>query len=338
MLRLLSFALALALCTFALRANAAETPSYGERLEGFEYPYQVHTFALTSQGQPLEMAYMDVAPTNPGKANGQAIVLLHGKNFCGATWGATIKVLSEAGFRVVVPDQIGFCKSTKPQGYQFSFNQLAHNTRDLLKHLGVSKITLIGHSMGGMLAARFAIAYPEIVDHSVLVNPLGLEDWQAKGVPYATIDTLYQGELKTTFETIKAYQQRMYYIGTWKPEYDRWVAMLAGMYAGPGRAQVAMNQAQTSDMVFTQPVIHEFERITMPVTLMIGLNDRTAPGSNRAPKDVSQSLGDYPALARAAVKRLTHGQLIEFPGLGHSPHVEAPDDFHTQLLRALASK
>ncbi|MCB1483962.1 MAG: alpha/beta hydrolase, partial [Hyphomicrobiaceae bacterium] len=182
---------------------------------------------------------------------------------------------------------------------------------------------------------RFAIGYPRMIEHLVLVDPLGLEDWQAKGVPYATVDELYAAQLKTTFESIKAYQQRMYYGGSWEPAYDRWVEMQAGMYAGPGRSRIAMIQAQTSDMIFNEPVIHELERIEMPVTLMIGKKDRTAPGSNRAPEALAVQLGDYPTLARAAVRRLAHGQLVEFPDLGHSPQVEDPERFHTELLRAL---
>lgn len=77
----------------------------------------------------------------------------------------------------------------------------------------------------------------------MLVNPIGLEDWQAEGVPYASIDQLYKGELNTHYEGIKNYQLCFYYNGVWKPEYDRWVDMLNGMYAGPGKEIVAWNQA-----------------------------------------------------------------------------------------------
>ena len=66
-------------------------------------------------------------------------MLLHGKNFCAATWDATIRRLSDAGYRVIAPDQIGFCKSSKPEHYQYSFQQLARNTHALLESLGVSR-------------------------------------------------------------------------------------------------------------------------------------------------------------------------------------------------------
>lgn len=316
--------------------HADERPAYGPHLEGFSYPHPIRRFEFSSQRQALTMGYMDVAPA--GKANGRTLVLMHGKNFCAATWQESIAVLSQNGYRVIAPDQIGFCSSSKPQGYQFSFAQLAHNTRALLQSLDIEQATVIGHSMGGMLASRLALNYPDMVDQLVLVNPIGLEDWQAEGVPYAAIDTLYEGELKTDFEKIKGYQQKFYYNGNWKPEYDRWVEMLAGMYAGDGKESVAWNQAQTSDMVFTQPVIHEFSKLSMPTLLLIGGKDRTAPGANRAPEEVAQRLGNYPELGRRAAAMIPNATLVPFPELGHSPQVEAPEVFHKALLRGLKSR
>ncbi|WP_428030793.1 alpha/beta fold hydrolase [Ancylobacter sp.] len=327
------FCLSAALVGLSTLALADTRPTYGPQLEGFAYPHEQKRFDFTSQGKPLSMAYMDVAPT--GEPNGRTVVLLHGKNFCGATWEATIKALAGSGYRVVAPDQIGFCASTKPEGYQFSLNQLADNTHKLLAALGIEKAMIMGHSMGGMLAARYALSFPQATETLVLVNPIGLEDWQAKGVPYATIDTLYQGELKTSFDSIKNYQLTFYYNGQWKPEYDRWVAMSAGLAGGPGKEIVAWNQAQTSDMIFTQPVVHELGNIAVPTLLFVGTNDKTAPGANRASKEVAQSLGNYAELGKQAAKAIPGARLIAFDGLGHSPQVEAPEEFHRALLEAL---
>lgn len=328
--------LAAALAALSLATSAQAAPAYGTRLEGFEYPYPQQRFKLNSQRQALEMVYMDIAPTAP--PNGRTAVLLHGKNFCGATWAETIAVLAGAGYRVVVPDQVGFCASTKPVGYQFSFNQLAANTQALLQSLGIAKATVIGHSMGGMLAMRYALQYPAQVEQLVAVNPLGLEDWQAAGVPYATIDQLNAQELKTTADSIKAYQLRFYYNGQWKPAYDRWVEMAAGLYAGPGRELVAWNQAQTSEMIFTQPVVHELPHLQVRTLLMIGGKDRTAPGANRAPKAIAEQLGDYATLGRTTAKMIPGAALVEFPALGHSPQVESPKEFHEALLKGLAAR
>ncbi len=290
-------------------------------------------FSFISQRQQLSMAFMDVAPTE--QPNGRTVVLFHGKNFCAATWQGTIRALTQAGFRVIAVDQVGFCKSSKPENYQFSFQQLAENTRALLASRGITRAVIVGHSMGGMLAMRYALMFPDAVERLVLVDPLGLEDWQAEGVPYARVDQLFAAELKTSADSIKGYQLKFYYHGGWKPDYQRWVDMLAGLYAGPGKERVAWNQALTSDMIATQPVIHEFARIQPKTVLMIGGKDRTAPGANRAPPDVAARLGNYPALARRAAASNPNVRLVEFPELGHAPQVEAPERFHQALLEAL---
>ena len=239
---------------------------------------------------------------------------LHGKNFCSATWGKTIHALSAAGYRVIAPDQIGFCKSSKPEHYQYSFQQLAANTHALLAGLGVKDPVIMGHSTGGMLAFRYALMYPQETAGLVAVNPIGLEDWKAKGVPLVTIDELYQGELKTTAEGIRAYERKTYYAGEWKPDYDKWVDMLAGMYAGKEGELFAWSQALTSDMIFCQPVVYEFGNIRVPTLLMIGEKDNTAIGKNRAPAEVSSALAITRSLARRP-RRQSRLHTRDFPGL-----------------------
>jgi hypothetical protein len=79
-----------------LAANAAaDEPAYGQELQGFDYPWPVSHFSFTSQGEALEMAFMDVKPA--AAPNGKTAVLFHGKNFCAATWQETIAVLAAAG-------------------------------------------------------------------------------------------------------------------------------------------------------------------------------------------------------------------------------------------------
>ena len=156
----------------ALAAAASLGAAADPMLKDFEYPFEVRQFDFTSQKLPLTMAYMDVAPQ--GTANGRTAVLLHGKNFCAATWEKTIRALSGAGYRVVAPDQIGFCKSSKPEHYQFSFQQLAANTHALLDQLGVKNPVILGHSTGGMLAFRYALMYPQETAVLAAVNPSAL--------------------------------------------------------------------------------------------------------------------------------------------------------------------
>jgi pimeloyl-ACP methyl ester carboxylesterase len=315
-------------------ASASGEPAYGPALQGFSYPWPVSHFRFVSQGVALDMAYMDVKPARP---NGRVAVLLHGKNFCSATWQATIAALTDAGYRVIAPDQIGFCKSSKPERYQFSFHQLAGNTHALLAAIGVTRATMIGHSTGGMLAIRYALMFPDDVEQLVLVNPIGLEDWKAKGVPWRSVDQWFQRELRANADGVRDYERATYYAGTWLPAYERWVQMLAGMYRGPGRDRVAWDSALLDDMIFTQPVVYEFEHLAPPALLIIGDKDTTAIGKDLAPPAIRATLGDYPALGKAAAARMPHARLVEFPDLGHAPQIQAPERFHKALLDGLNS-
>jgi pimeloyl-ACP methyl ester carboxylesterase len=321
------------LAALALAALPALSPAQADlMLADFDYPYPVQRFDFESQAQSLSMAYLDIRPDHP---NGRTVVLLHGKNFCAATWEQAIAPLVQAGYRVVAPDQIGFCKSSKPRAYQFGLHQLAANTKALLDHIGVTRPVVVGHSMGGMLAMRYALMYPDAMAGLVLVNPLGLEDWRALGVPELTVDQWYQSELKVTAASIKAYQQSTYYAGTWAPAYDRWVAMSAGMYTGPGREPFVWDQALVYDMILNQPVVHELEHIRVPTALMIGQRDTTAIGKAWAPPEVAAKLGNYPELGRRAADRIPGSVLIPFPEDGHAPQIQSPDAFNRALLDVL---
>ncbi|WP_260854545.1 alpha/beta fold hydrolase [Paraburkholderia sp. BCC1884] len=320
----------------ACAASAANGPgpAYGPELQGFNYPAPVEQYDFTSQGVALHMAYMDVRPAHP---NGRTAVLLHGKNFCAATWAATIQRLSDAGYRVIAPDQIGFCKSSKPEHYQYSFQQLARNTHALLASLGVSEATMIGHSTGGMLAIRYALMYPQETRQLVLVNPIGLEDWQAKGVPSLSVDQWYERELKTNADGIRRYEQATYYAGQWRADYEPWVQMLAGMYRGPGKRIVAWNSALLYDMIDTQPVVYQLGQLSMPTLLLIGQKDTTAIGKDAAPPEVQAKIGHYPELGKAAAEAIPHATLVEFPDDGHAPQMQDPQAFHKALLDWLAA-
>jgi len=300
-------------------------------LTNYDYPYAVNYLNFSSQQQDLVMAYMDV---KPDVFNGKTIMLLHGKNFNGAYWNTTIEALNNAGYRVIVPDQIGFGKSSKPDHYQFTFQQLAKNTKIILDTLGIEKTFVLGHSMGGMLATRFALMYPETTEKLILENPIGLEDWKTV-VPYQTIDWWYQSELNSSYDKIKAYQLANYYDNKWKDEYDEWVNLLAGWTLDPDYAKIAWNSALTYDMIFTQPVIYEFKDLTCPVLLIIGTRDRTALGKPLVPEDVRKTMGLYDQLGKSTQKLIPNCQLIEIQDIGHMPHIENFDAFIGPLLSFL---
>ena len=316
--------------------DESDVRALGANLEHYDYPWPVERHALEAPQGEVSMAYMDIAPDDD-ISDPPVVVLLHGKNFFGAYWEDTARALAANGYRVIVPDQIGFGKSDKPAAYSYTFHHLAENTRTLLDDLDIDTATVVGHSMGGMLAARYALMYPQAVERLVLVDPIGLEDWKAKGVPYRGMNAWYAREMKKDYAAIKAYQKKSYYDGEWNEDYAEWAKALAGMYAGEDRARVAWAQAATYDMVYTQPVVHEFGQLTVPTTLMIGTRDRTALGKDLVSDELRARLGDYPRLGRQTVAAIPEAELVTFEGIGHLPPIEAPERFRQALFDALGT-
>lgn len=296
-------------------------------LRAYPYPFPVLFHEVDFAGQQLKMAYMDVKPEKP---NGQTIVLLHGKNFSGAYWERTANDLVKDGFRVIIPDQIGFGKSSKPKTFAYSFQLLAQETQKILKEFKISKYIVVGHSMGGMLGIRMALMYPEQITKLLLVNPIGLEDWKVK-IPYHDVKSSYQSELKANQASIKKYQQDVYYDGKWKPEYDKGIEILVGWTLHPSYKEVAWSAALTTDMVFTQPVIYEVGLLKMPTLLLLGTRDRTAVGKGWASEKVKAELGRYDLLGKEVIKKIPQGKLIELPNVGHVPQVEVYDQYIKHL-------
>lgn len=314
-----------------LQAQEVEKFVSGTNLENVSYPFPVNYIQLTIQGEPLKMAYMDVLPA---KSNGKTVMLLHGKNFCGAYWEQTAKDLQKNGYRVIIPDQIGFGKSSKPQRIQYTFQLLAQNTKSILDTLGIQKVNFLGHSMGGMLASRFALMFPERTEKLILENPIGLEDWKLYS-SYQTVEDWYRTELTQNFDKIRKYQLEFYYDNKWKPEYDQWVKILAGWTNNIDYPRIAWNSALLYDMIFTQPVCYEFQNIKTPTLLIIGQRDRTALAKNKAPESVRAQLGNYPELGKKTAAKIQGSKLVELDNVGHLPHIEAYDRFITPLLNFL---
>jgi pimeloyl-ACP methyl ester carboxylesterase len=319
----------------SIASAKAETPALrplGIGLEDVEYPYPVHFFDLTIEGQMLRMAYMDVAPSGP--ANGKTVVLLHGKSFSGDYWARTIAKLSADGYRVVVPDQLGFGKSAKPD-IRYSFDLLARNTKILLDGLGVARAAIVGHSFGGMLAVYFARDYPETTAVLALENPIGLEDYRS-AIPPQPIETLFKTEMAQTPETYRAFMTA-FFVG-WPPTAQHYVDIFSRVLLSPEYPRWARASALTYEMMFEEPIRQEYPLLKMPVLLIIGQSDRSVFFRRYASPEAIKPLGNWPELGRQALKDLSDGKLAEIVGAGHVSHVEKFDEFEAALDAFLAAR
>jgi pimeloyl-ACP methyl ester carboxylesterase len=289
------------------------------------YPYPVQFISLTIEQKPVKMAYMDV---KPAMGNGKSVLLLHGKNFNGFYWKDVISFLSAAGYRVIVPDQVGWGFSDKPN-IHYSFHLLADNTRQLLDTLGVQKVSLLVHSMGGMLGSRFVLMYPGRVEKLIYENPIGLEDYKTF-VPYHSVDEQYANELKATKESLKRYQESYY--PEWKEAYEPYVDAQYAALQLPDFKSATWASALTYQMIYEQPVVYELKNIRVPTLAIIGLADRTIVGKNLLDKAAVQQHGQYPLLGRQLQQQIRGSKLVELKGVGHIPHIQVPQIFKKHVL------
>jgi pimeloyl-ACP methyl ester carboxylesterase len=284
------------------------------------YPHPVSTMPFVLYGQNVQMAYMDVKPT--GTPNGQAVVLLHGFNFFGEAWRGTIDVLAREGFRVIVPDQIGFGRSSKPF-IPYTFNDMAINTRRLLQSLGVERAAIVGHSMGGMLASRFAMAYPTVTTHVVMVNQIGLADVRAGRAPRHLDDAYRTDTTRTpqarTFEQVR--QSITRYFVTWKPEYEKYVRIHWGWTISPDWPTFSKVRASLQTMLSQETVVYDWQHIKSKALVIGGAKDTPT----------------YPAQAKHVAESIPGAELDLIENIGHCPQLEAPEIFHPKLVRFLKS-
>jgi pimeloyl-ACP methyl ester carboxylesterase len=292
-------------------------------LEDVEYPYLVSYLPLRMYGQDVRMAYMDVEPL--GKPNGRTVVMFHGMEWGGFYFGSVIDLLRKSGFRVIAPDQVGWGRSSKPI-MPYNFHDMALNTRTLLEARGVKRAVIFGHSMGGMLAARFAASYPDMTELVVICNPIGVADerWH-KDEPWENADRAYKRKMAMTRDQL--YQQseetiRVYFPNAWKPEYEKYSRQLYALTLSGDWPRLAMVQSIYEQITYLDPVVYDWPHIQANTLLLCGeADDITGPG--------------YPEQVKHIAQAIPHAQLVLIPNVGHVPFFQAPDVFNRELMKFL---
>ncbi|MDH3208063.1 MAG: alpha/beta hydrolase [Gemmatimonadota bacterium] len=283
------------------------------------YPYPVEYLDVEVYGTPLRLAYMDAAPVGP--ANGQTVVFFHGFNFAGYAFGHTMEILRNAGFRTIAIDRLGFGRSSKPE-IHYNFHIPARNTKRLLDALGIEQAAIVGHSMGGIVASRFAMTYPETTSHVAFVNQIGLTD-QRPGREWNEPST---GTARPTplqyYRQVVASHAR-YYVQGWKPEYLEWAEATYGLIFSGEFDRWQRVRSLLGQSMFEDPVVYDWQHISSKALVIGGAID-----------PLSQ---DFAADARNVAEQLQNAQLVLYANVGHNPQFEHSDEFHADLIRFLES-
>ena len=302
------------------RPPASPPASWGPlsiNLEEIVYPYPVSFMNLKVYGQDVRIAYMDVAPV--GTPNGQTAVLLHGGSYYGWYWKSQIEALTKAGFRVVVEDRLGWGKSSKAI-LPYSISLHASNTASLLDHLKIPEAAIVGHSIGGQMATRFAFLYPKRTTHLVMINPIGLTDSRGgRGFRPFDGEVDVQPDLQKAYEADVRTDMSRYVV--WRSEYLEHLRIRHGVRLSAEWPRLAYVRELGGNLRSIDSTVNDWPHIQIK-TMVIG------------------GVEDYPAFAddaRRAVKILPNAKAVLIPRAGHNPHEETPDIVNSELLKFLSS-
>lgn len=285
-------------------------------LEDVPYPYPVAHIDFDLYENPVRMVYMDVAPT--GRANGETVLLLHGMNWYSEYWGETIELLTAEGYRVVAPDQIGFGRSSKPI-IPYSLHDHVTNTKSVLDTLGIEKAIVLGHSMGGAIATRFAFSFPAITSHLVLVNPIALTDGRLTR-SWSRFESYAPENDRRDYEAVRQNIERYFY--TWDESYERYIDINYGWTLSAEWPRLATVRALNSQWLYQDTTVYDRPHIQAKTLFLSGSHD----GPN------------FPEYAAQTVADIPNAELHLIEEAGHIPFFEKPDEFYPALLEFIKSE
>ena len=286
-------------------------------LEEIEYPYPVSYMDFRVYNQDARLAYMDVAPSGP--ANGRTVIFHHGGLYYGWYWEKQIAALSEAGYRVIAKDRLGWGKSSKPV-IPYSINLWASNTARLMDHLGIEQAAVVGHSIGGQMVTRFAFLYPERTTHLVTVNQVGLTD-RRKGRGFQPLS----GEVDVNPDMDEVYAGLLRWAEgnyvNWQPEFAEHMRIRYGNRLSGDWPRMAYVSRLTGQMRGMDTVVNDWQHIETKTLILGGAEDYPT----------------YAEEARHAAEICPNGEVVNIPGIGHNPHEEVPEIVNAELIRFLGS-
>jgi pimeloyl-ACP methyl ester carboxylesterase len=224
--------------------------------------------------------------------------------------------------RVVMPDLFGHGESAKPLG-DYSLSAHAAAMRDLLDHLGIERVTLVGHSLGGGIAMQFFYLFPGRVDRLVLVSSGGLGREVSVLLRSATLPGAAQVlsvlASAPVVSRVEALGRGASKVG-WRPGSDIgeiWRGFSSLGDRGSRRAFLATTRAVIDIRGQTISARDHVEGAPpIPTLIVWGSKDRMIP----------------PAHALSVQDELPDCRVELFEGAGHFPHLDDPDRF-TRLLR-----
>jgi pimeloyl-ACP methyl ester carboxylesterase len=255
---------------------------------------------------------------------GAPLVLLHGDGDSPAVWQWVLPALARA-HRVFAPSLPGHADTDKPRR-DYSREYMTRFMRGFLDALGLDRCVLVGHSIGGLVALRLALADPDRFPALVLLDSAGLGPEVSpllalESLPWAgefavaTARSPFGGSLRALSRLSQLFWRYDRAPASWLAEQRR-LALLPGFLD----ASIAAKRAVLGPVGQREVLLDQLHRLPMPTLVVWGANDGVVPVVH----------------AHSAVHRLPHAELAVIPQCGHTAHVERPEEFLGALVPFLS--
>lgn len=266
-----------------------------------------------------ELSYAD-------SGEGPVVLFIHGILGSQQQWSHLVDKLDD-DHRVVLPDLFGHGESAKPMG-DYSLSSHAATMRDLLDHLDIDRVTLVGHSLGGGIAMQFFYLFPERVERLVLVSSGGLGREVSVALRAATLpgaaQVLSVAASAPVLSQVEALGKAATKVG-WRPGAD-----ISAIWKG--FSSLGDRESRRAFLATTRAVIdiggqsisaHDHLEGSLPIPTLIvwGSKDHMIPASH----------------ARSVEQALPECRVEIFDGAGHFPHLDDPARFARVLRDFIAT-
>jgi len=232
---------------------------------------------------------------------GPVVLILHGWGGSSDSWLNVQEILVKNGYQVIVPDFPGFGKSENPPT-PWGIKEYTDFVFNFVNQLKLDQIFLLGHSFGGRIAIRFTTLYPEKVKRLILSNSAGIK---AKPDLKACLifllvkwgNALFKKKVLVEF---KDYARNFLYFFLRKRDY------------------VKANEFMKKSMkkVIEEDLLPDLPKIKNNTLIIWGNKDKMVPVK----------------FAKVFKEKIKNSQLIVFPNVGHSPHLETPEKLAQTIL------
>lgn len=268
-------------------------------------------FAQVQQEKSVTVFGAKIRYVEAGDATKPKVILLHGLGSSAESWQFNVAFLAKA-YHVIAPDQVGFGKSDKP-ALAYRIGTFVDFFDKFLSELKIEKASLVGNSLGGWVAASYALKYPNKVEKVVLVDAAGF-------APPKDFDLrVLQGLNPSTRDQVRATFKLVFYNQALITDSVVDAAITQRVLTGDGNTIQAITESVIRGEDFLD---NQLQNLKKPTLIIWGKQDGliTVDNGERFNREIAGS------------------QIIVFDKCGHVPQIEKALDFNQAVLKFLEAK